>query len=233
MDKKNIFEKKPEGKKVLFYILMAACVLTIAAISFVSYKSVQNSIGEEKIYNSSESTDKVDTQLENVTEKTEPEEEKVTVQETKPENNNENVTVESKAYIMPLDSSEITTGFSLTEPVYSKTLKDWRIHDGIDISAPLGEKVVAVNDGLIETIENGDLYGITVIIKHTDGKNSTYCNLEDNIELEEGQIINQGDIIGKIGESAVFEISEGPHLHFEMSENGKKIDPLSVIKVQE
>ena len=46
----------------------------------------------------------------------------------------------------------------------------------------------------------------------------------------ESKIINQGDIVGKIGETAVFEISEGPHLHFEMSENGKKIDPLSIIK---
>ena len=43
----------------------------------------------------------------------------------------------------------------------------------------------------------------------------------------------EGDIVGKIGKSAVFEISDGPHLHFEISQNGKKVDPLNIIKVQE
>ena len=110
------------------------------------------------------------------------------------------------------------------------TLKDWRIHDGIDISADLGSNVVAVNDGVVEKITSDDLFGIVVTIKHTDGKKSTYSNLADDIELEEGQIINRGDIIGTVGDTAISEISDGPHLHFEMSDNGNKIDPLTVIK---
>ena len=61
-------------------------------------------------------------------------------------------------------------------------------------------------------------------------RSSTYANLEDSVELEQGQIINRGDIVGKVGNTAVYEISDGPHLHFEMSENGEKIDPTAVIE---
>ena len=237
MDNKNIFDKKKfSGKRSVYYIIMGVCVIVIGAASFISYKSIQNALSNEKLENTPDTVDKVDSPVENVTEnKTDTETPVVT--EPLPEEQTEAVntqpseqpTVESKSYIMPV-SGDVTTGFSTTAPVYSETLKDWRIHDGVDISAAIGDNVVAVNDGAVEKISADDIYGITVVIKHTDGKKSTYCNLEDSVELEEGQLINQGDIVGKVGNTAVFEISDGPHLHFEMSENGNKIDPLSVIK---
>ena len=238
MDNKNIFEKdKFSGKKIAYYAVLTVSVLIIALISFLSYKSVQNSLADEKIDNEvTENTDTVDNNVEKIA-KDESEQE-LTVQLPEETETNKIVTeqpkteqpvVETKKYVMPLEG-EITTPFSLETPVYSVTLKDWRIHDGIDISANIGTNVVAVNDGVIEEITSDDLFGIVVTIKHTDGKKSTYSNLADNIELEKGQIINRGDIVGTVGDTAISEISDGPHLHFEMSENGNKIDPLTVIK---
>lgn len=239
MERKNIFDKnKIDRKKVTYYVIMVVCIAAITAISFISYRSVQNALSENKIDNNPDNVDKVDTDVENVKKDDQ-------INEDLPENqpdenmsstpsseNSETSENTSKAYIMPI-TGEITNGFSLTSPIYSKTLKDWRIHDGIDISGKIGDSVKCVNDGAIESIKSDDLYGITVVVKHTDGKKSIYCNLDDSIELEEGQIIYQGDIVGKIGKSAVFEISDGPHLHFEISQNGKKVDPLNIIKVQE
>ncbi len=234
MDNKNIFERnKFSGKKITYYILLGLCIISIAAISFFSYKSMQNSLANEKIDNSvTDKTDTVNQNVENVEKQPniQPEPEPEPEQEPEPQPKpNQTPEVVSKPYIMPVQG-KIMTEFSLETPIYSKTLKDWRIHDGIDISASLGDNVVAVNDGVIEKIHSDDLFGIVVIVKHTDGRKSTYSNLADNVELEEGQIINQGDIIGKVGESAISELSEGPHLHFELSDNGKKINPLSVIK---
>ena len=236
MDNKNIFENnKFSSKKIVYYVVLTVSILIIAAISFFSYKSIQNSLSNEKIEN--EVTDKIDTvdsNVNDVTEKTEEnvstnlETEKETVAKTETPKQ-PTPTVDAKAYIMPL-KGEMVTPFSIDTPIYSQTLKDWRMHDGIDISADLGTNVVAVNDGAVERIFSDDLFGMVVVIKHTDGKKSTYSNLADNIEREEGQIINQGDIVGTVGNTAICEISDGPHLHFEMSENGKKIDPLSVIK---
>ena len=233
MDNKNIFDKKKAPlKKSAYYIIMGVCVAVIGAASFISYKSIQNAIADTKIENTPEIIDKVDTTLDNVPTEPEPDPEPEPQAPSEPADTKPQPqpVIESKAYIMPISSGEVTLGFSITKPVYSKTLNDWRVHDGIDISATLGQNVVAVNDGAVEKIINDDIFGFTVVIKHTDGKKSTYCNLEDSIELEEGQLINQGDIVGKVGNTAIFEISEPPHLHFEMSANGKKIDPMSVIK---
>lgn len=239
MDKKNIFDKnKFDRKKVVYYIMMAVCVIAVGTISFLSYKSAQNSISEQRIENKTDNIDKVDSKVENIshiTPETETSQEQTSVEpeeQVETVEKNETPEIKAKEYIMPT-KGDIKVNFSLTTPVYSETLKDWRIHDGIDIAANMGDNVVAVNDGAVEKIKADDLFGITVVIKHTDGKKSIYCNLDDSVELEEGQIISRGDIVGKIGQSAIFEISDGPHLHFEMSENGKKIDPLSVIKVQE
>lgn len=241
MERKNIFDNdKSSGKKLTYYIVLGICVLVIGAASFLSYKSVQNAINKGKTPDTPQTTDSVDNNLTDVQETDKP---KTDVQETKPseqtpvqtpdpapEENQQRV--EAKAYAKPV-SGEITVGFSLETPVYSSTLKDWRIHDGIDIAADLGTNVVAVNDGVVEKIVSDDLFGITVTIKHTDGKKSIYSNLADSVELEEGQIINRSDIIGTVGNTAIYEISDGPHLHFEMTENGEKIDPTGVIKFTE
>lgn len=230
-NKNNIFENGNGKKKITYYIVLGLCIIAIGAISFLSYKSMQDKLSNTPIENTPIENDPVDTTVEDVKDNgtedvitQEPAEETVTpkVEEQPP-------VIETKKYIMPIEG-EIQTGYSLEVPVYSNTLKDWRIHDGIDIAAPAGTNVVCVNDGVVESVECDDLYGITVCIKHTDGKKSYYSNLEDSVELEEGQIINIGDTVGKVGNTAVFEIADGSHLHFEMSENDKKIDPLSVIK---
>ncbi len=228
MDNKNIFEKSRSSKKKLtYYIVAVLCIGAIALVSYLSYQAINaNKTPEPEI------SDPVDTTKTDVTEPTpEPEPELEVETNTEPtETETPDVTVSAKEYIMPVDNGEITAVFSTEVPVYSQTLGDWRIHDGIDISAPLGTEVLAVNDGIVESIECHDLYGITVVLKHTDGKKTTYSNLEDSVELEQGQVITQGDIVGKIGETAVFEIADGPHLHLEMSQNGQKIDPAKVIK---
>jgi len=225
MDNKNIFEKsRSPRKKVTYYIVAAACIGAIAFAAYLSYQSLNVKPPEPE----PEVTDPVDTTKTDVVEQKDPEPEPEPEPAPEPQPTPE-VTISQKPYIMPVKDASITVAFSIDVPVYSQTLGDWRVHDGIDLSAPLGTEVVAVNDGIVESIECHDLYGITVVLKHTDGKKTTYSNLEDSIELEEGQVIEQGNVVGKIGSTAVFEIAEGPHLHFEMSQNGKKIDPAAVI----
>ena len=227
MDSKNIFEKS-SGKKIVYYVVAGVCVAVIALISVLSYTSASDSKKTEKPQTQ---TEDANVKKDDVVKEPEPPELPVTQTEDAPQEAPEKkpeVTVKAKPYIMPAEG-KITVSFSLTEPVYSKTLDDWRIHDGIDIEADIGSEVVAVNDGAVEEIRADDLFGVTVVIKHTDGKRSVYSNLEDSVELEEGQLISQGDIVGRVGESAVYEISDGPHLHFEMSDNGQKIDPTDIL----
>lgn len=231
MDSKNIFERS-SGKKIVYYVVAGVCVAVIALISVLSYNSMSGGKKEEKPQTGTEDAnvkkdDVVKDSLPQTVPPADTQEQTDTSAQQAPAQKPA-VTVKAKPYIMPAEG-KITVSFSLTTPVYSKTLDDWRIHDGIDIEADVGSEVVAVNDGAVEEIRADDLFGVTVVIKHTDGKRSTYSNLEDSVELEEGQLISQGDIVGKVGESAVYEMSDGPHLHFELSENGQKLDPTDIL----
>ena len=227
MDNKNIFEK---SKKPTFYILAALSVAVIGAVSFISYNALKKDDVKtpQKEQTPTEQTSPIE---QSAPTDTRPDEQVVEVPEAEKSAPQSTPTVKAEPinYIMPCDG-EITVSFSLDTPVYSVTLGDWRIHDGIDISAPAGSNVTAVAGGVVEEIERDDLFGVTVVIKHTDGKRSVYSNLEDSVELEKGQIINQKDIVGKIGETAVYEIADGPHLHFKMTEGGKAIDPTQILK---
>ena len=229
MDNKNIFEK---SKKPTYYILAALSVAVIGAVSLISY----NAMKKEEVQPQKEETPITQTETAEPSTPTDtaPQDdvtETVEQPEQTPVQQTPTVVAEPINYIMPCDG-EITVSFSLETPVYSVTLGDWRIHDGIDISAMVGTDVVAVADGVVEEIERADLFGVTVVIKHTDGKRSHYSNLEDSVELEKGQIINQKDIVGKVGETAVYEIADGPHLHFKMTESGKSIDPTEILKAK-
>jgi len=120
---------------------------------------------------------------------------------------------------------DIMVEYAKDHIIYSKTLGDWRTHKGIDIKSILGAQVKAAADGVIEKIYNDDGYGITIIIDHRNGIKTKYCNLSTDSMVKEGQNVKQGDIISGIGDTAVFEIGEEPHLHFEVIKDGESVDP--------
>lgn len=115
--------------------------------------------------------------------------------------------------------------------VYFSTTDDWRVHMGIDISTGLGDTVMAAADGVVSKIEDTALFGKTVTISHNGGAVTIYSNLAS--ELAEGLVVGKevkcGDAIGSVGESASLELTEEPHLHFEMMVGGEQVDPMDFI----
>ncbi len=116
-------------------------------------------------------------------------------------------------------------GYSVDLPVFSVTLGDWRTHSGIDIAAEIGDIVKAAGAGKVSTVYEDDLMGTTVVITHTDGLCSVYSNLADVPAVKEGDMVNAGDTIGMVGATAIAEISQSPHLHFEMLRDGLSVSP--------
>ena len=115
---------------------------------------------------------------------------------------------------------------------YDVTMKDWRTHDGIDISTDAGAVVRAAADGTVESIKQDDLYGTTVVIKHGGGIKTVYSNLAETPTVSEGDSVRAGDVIGSVGESALCEIGQPAHLHFAMSVDGVSVDPDSYLPPQ-
>lgn len=136
-----------------------------------------------------------------------------------------------KSFITPL-GGKIANDYSCDKLIYSKTLDEWRVHQGIDITAKEGTNVKAVLDGYVEEIKSDDEYGVTVVIRHSKSLASVYKNLANEIVVLPNQIIKQGDVIGLVGNTGKIETDLSSHLHFEMLKDNKLIDPKIYIQFE-
>ncbi len=149
------------------------------------------------------------------------------------EQNNTNQTKEETEpeikFIYPVEG-EVVKEFAKDSLIYSETLEEWITHTGIDIKADRSTVVKAVADGTVKSIKNDPRYGLTVTIEHSDGYVSSYSSLLTAEFVKEGEKVTQGQTIGTVGNSAVFEVAQDNHLHFELLKDGSNINPEMYLK---
>lgn len=138
--------------------------------------------------------------------------------------------------VVPTLSSPVAAGVlsrehSGRELVYSSTMEDYRAHVGIDVNAALGECVYATAVGTVADVWYDAMMGRCVRVEHNGGLETIYKNLAEDLceGIGIGSSLLPGDMIGYIGESAMIELAQEPHLHFEAKVNGKSIDPMSIM----
>ncbi len=123
----------------------------------------------------------------------------------------------------PLDGARITSGFGMRQhPVLGFT----RMHQGVDFAAPTGTPVVAAADGTVTAVGPRSTYGRTVELRHNGGTETLYAHLSTFAPgLAPGQQVRQGQMIGRVGSTG---LSSGPHLHYEILQGGRQVNPASV-----
>jgi murein DD-endopeptidase MepM/ murein hydrolase activator NlpD len=115
-------------------------------------------------------------------------------------------------------SGRITSGFGMRQhPIYKRRIH----HDGIDFSAPSGTKVYAPGNGVVQYTGYNFGYGRKVVINHGFGYKTVYAHLSKSL-VKKGQKVTRGDVIALSGNTG---ISTGPHLHYEVHKNNRKINP--------
>ena len=97
-----------------------------------------------------------------------------------------------------------------------------QFHSGIDIAAPRGTPIMAAADGIVELAGRKGGYGNCVIIDHGNGLKTLYAHMS-RIHVRAGDAVGRADLIGEVGSTGR---SVGPHCHFEIHENGEKVNPL-------
>ncbi len=120
---------------------------------------------------------------------------------------------------------DILREYATDRLLYSETMGDWRTHEGVDFAAEVGTPVWAVADGEITEVAYDRLKGVTVSVRHSDGYTAVYSNLTELDAVVQGAKVDQGEVIGTVGETAMLELADPPHLHFELWNGDKHIDP--------
>ncbi len=138
-------------------------------------------------------------------------------------------TTKELEFEMPVDG-EISREYAKDNLIYSETLKEWVTHMGIDIKAEKTTIVKAAEAGTIKSIKNDPRYGLTIVIEHDNGFQTVYSNLLTSEFVVEGEKVEKGQSIGTVGNTAVFEIADEPHLHFEILKDSIQVDPSIYLK---
>ena len=125
---------------------------------------------------------------------------------------------------------EVLTEYAKDKLVYSNTLDEWITHTGIDIKADKTSVIKASADGVVTSILNDPRYGLTVVISHDEGYETIYSNLLTAEFVVEGEEVKQGQTIGTAGNTASFESGMESHLHFEIMQDGKYLNPSIYLK---
>lgn len=126
----------------------------------------------------------------------------------------------AKGMEMPV-AGRVSSGFGERfHPVLGRR----RMHSGVDVAARYGAPIVAAADGRVIRAGWSGGYGRQVAVQHADGVKTSYSHMS-RIAAAPGAQVRQGQVIGYVGSSG---LSTGPHLHYEVYKDGRRVNPLSV-----
>jgi len=214
-EKANKKKKPPiEGEKKFYLFTAVACAVALVLIVGVSILVSSLGMVDSPTANLNSST--VDLPADGT-----PEE---------PPVDNEPVVTLPEGMILPIEAAvSVDYGF-----YHNQTLNSYYEHAGVDFSAAAGTEVFAAEDGVVESIYKEDLLlGTEIVIDHGDGLKTVYRFVSEAEGLKVGDKVEKGDKIATVAEASGNEYKDGAHLHFEVLQNGKSVDPATHLTLEE
>lgn len=150
--------------------------------------------------------------------------------DVKPNPDDENPPVKKLTFISPCNGT-VAHEYDLTL-VMNSTMGQWETHGALDFVAD-DLNVYSSADGKVKTVGQNNLDGNYIVVEHDEGYTTTYKSLDTIEGITAGMEVKQGQLIGKMSDSQGTESLKGAHLHFEMSKDGKTVNPLEVIVLDE
>lgn len=132
----------------------------------------------------------------------------------------------ASSYTAPVDG-EIALAFSGDDLVYSRTLGDWRTHNGVDYACKTGDGVRSSAAGTVTAVYSDALWGGVVEVTDASGNVWKYCGVSEPT-VETGDKVKAGDGIGRAG-SIPSESADGAHVHLECLQGDTWVDPTKAL----
>lgn len=226
-----------------FYVVLFLCFCIVAAATVWTVKSNVDRLGNIQSYENEKYFNEIQN---NYIEKAEEESNVESATIPKEDVINDYLEIKEKESIvniadevisnMPVFSipvqGNICLDYANDSLVYSKTLDQYIVHPGIDIEAQLNSQVCSAADGIISKVEETNDMGITIWISHKNNLTTVYSNLSTTEMVDVGDKVQKGDVISGVGDTALFEILEVPHLHFEIIQDNKHQDPKEFLSIK-
>lgn len=211
------FRNFVKGKGYYIALLLCTAVVGVTGYYLLNEK-------ETVVLPVSESTKETTTQSPSSTEKQEANKPVSNLEESK---SGEEVTATSSTpfTLKKPVSGEVLVQLAVDHLAYNETTRDWRTHEGMDLSANLGQGVYAAADGTVYTIYEDEHLGMTVVLHHEQGYSTHYANLSQDVPVKVGDTLRAGDLLGTVGQSACIENGAEPHVHFALYKNNDPLDP--------
>ena len=144
---------------------------------------------------------------------------------------NEPVGTLPEGMVVPVASASILNDYGF---YHNKTLNIYYEHEGLDFTAAAGTEVLAAESGVVESIYKEDiLLGTEIVIDHGNGLKTVYRFVTEAEGLKVGDQVEKGEVIATIAEANGNEYKDGAHLHFEVMQDGKNVDPALHLTLEE
>lgn len=135
---------------------------------------------------------------------------------------------ESAGLLVFPSGKSIIKEFSGQNPVYSKTLQDWRSHNGTDFAAEQGSKVQSITGGVVREIYEDPLLGFTMTVDHDGNFTAYYSGLGNTTLVNTSDRVEPGQEIASINDIPS-ETCDGSHLHLAIKKDGSFINPIDIL----
>ncbi len=221
MDNKQNGKRARSGNR-FFYIAMAVCAVAVTGVAVATFSTPTTDIEEPtKTTNPSSSATTRTTTTTTATTTTQP------TTTTKPTEAVDVAVTPADLFVLPF-GNEVSNTFSGDTLVYSKTMKDWRTHNGTDFVGEIGQTIKAAADGKITAILSDPLWGDVVELQIHEKTVIRYCGAKAASDLQEGDAVKVGQEIATLTEIPC-EAAETPHLHIEVLSDKQYVDPVQLI----
>ncbi len=211
--------------KAGIYTAVAVCV---AASGIATYSFIRKSMNAAEEHETSIDWDNQGGKVEADVPAT-----KVTVPHTEEESTTKEATTKSDnlpftgSFALPM-GTEILKDYSDGEMVSSKTMGDWRVHNGIDFTGKESDNVYAIQSGKVTDVYEDPMWGLVIEIDHGNTMTAKYCGFKSGTTVKKGDTVKKGGTLGQLGIIPI-EQADKPHLHLEITVNGVITDPLAAM----